>query len=407
MQVTDNFQNYTSGVYDMNDESGSIPNHSVQIIGWDDDRYAWLIKNSWGSGWGEGGFGWIKYNTNLIGAYATWVEAESSTTAPCAVVTNNPHAQPYIPDTYFSWKKLYRLQNQQNNLNMETDDPIAGAEKGKRVQQWEGHGQIPLGSDGHNQEWYFLAAGKQNNKPVFKILNNGFMKFLTDKGSGSPTTETGNGNNSQLWYLEIVSESPLTVRLKNVQSNKYIQIPTGANANGSAYIMADLNNGVNQQFHISSGEINWMTEHPSFLIPSHATNMALDRPGGSISNGIVMQLWNKTPANANQAWTFVYDGDVNAYYIHPKAYTDKALEVLSFATNDGAPVGIWDKVGGNNVNQRWMIIPMVRKPGRYVIFNVNSVKCVDATAQGRTNGTRIQQWEYVNAESEEWQLENY
>jgi C1A family cysteine protease len=49
--------------------------HAVLIVGWDDQRKAWKIKNSWGTTWGEGGFGWVAYNRYRIGTTTAWVQA--------------------------------------------------------------------------------------------------------------------------------------------------------------------------------------------------------------------------------------------------------------------------------------------------------------------------------------------
>jgi C1A family cysteine protease len=38
--------------------------HAIVLIGWDDAANTWLIKNSWGAGWEDHGFGKILYNAN-------------------------------------------------------------------------------------------------------------------------------------------------------------------------------------------------------------------------------------------------------------------------------------------------------------------------------------------------------
>lgn len=68
---TDSFYNSSTYAYYCNEEHST--NHAVAIIGWKDDFSkdsflsqpekggAWLVRNSWGSRWGDNGYFWISY----------------------------------------------------------------------------------------------------------------------------------------------------------------------------------------------------------------------------------------------------------------------------------------------------------------------------------------------------------
>ncbi len=59
-KVYDDFYNYGSGVYSYT--SGNFDGwHAVLIVGYDDPRQAFIVKNSWGASWGENGFFKIAY----------------------------------------------------------------------------------------------------------------------------------------------------------------------------------------------------------------------------------------------------------------------------------------------------------------------------------------------------------
>jgi cathepsin L len=55
--------------------NGNGTNHAILIIGWNDAKQAWLIKNSWGTNWGDGGYGWIHYGSNNIGRWPVFAVA--------------------------------------------------------------------------------------------------------------------------------------------------------------------------------------------------------------------------------------------------------------------------------------------------------------------------------------------
>ncbi|MFH1145098.1 MAG: C1 family peptidase, partial [Candidatus Eisenbacteria bacterium] len=68
MHVYPDFQHYREGVYE---HEGDDPiNHAVLLVGWDDTLGAWIIKNSWGPGWGDAGFAHVRYGSCRLGAYA-------------------------------------------------------------------------------------------------------------------------------------------------------------------------------------------------------------------------------------------------------------------------------------------------------------------------------------------------
>jgi len=76
LEATPLFQNYAGqGVFTEFTSTTNNPsiNHAIVLIGWDDAKQAWLLRNSWGSNWGDGGYAWIGYHTNNIGYGAIWV----------------------------------------------------------------------------------------------------------------------------------------------------------------------------------------------------------------------------------------------------------------------------------------------------------------------------------------------
>lgn len=77
--VDDAFQGYTGGVF--NDCAWGSVNHGVVLVGWDDnqgDDGVWFMRNSWGAGWGEGGYMRIAYDCSRIGYAACYVNFNGS-----------------------------------------------------------------------------------------------------------------------------------------------------------------------------------------------------------------------------------------------------------------------------------------------------------------------------------------
>ncbi len=80
VKVTPAFQAYVGGIFDehVRVRGERDINHGIVIVGWDDSKKAYLIKNSWGERWGKNGYMWIEYGCNNIGYGAAWITVDKT-----------------------------------------------------------------------------------------------------------------------------------------------------------------------------------------------------------------------------------------------------------------------------------------------------------------------------------------
>lgn len=63
----ENFHDYINGIYDLaEDQSDTTGSHAVCLVGWgvEDNTEYWILRNSWGSTWGENGYMKLKMHTD-------------------------------------------------------------------------------------------------------------------------------------------------------------------------------------------------------------------------------------------------------------------------------------------------------------------------------------------------------
>ena len=104
------FQAYSSGIYeDSNTDCDGVPcyyttaNHAIALVGWNDngnpetDGY-WILRNSWGSSWGENGYMRIKYRSAAVACAACYL-VYTSPAAPDISVSPTSFEKTLPPDT--------------------------------------------------------------------------------------------------------------------------------------------------------------------------------------------------------------------------------------------------------------------------------------------------------------------
>lgn len=99
--VAGNFDSYSSGVYeDTNTTPSASPyynettNHAISLVGWDDNPAeggggCWILRNSWGSTWGESGYMRIRYKSAAVNCAACYLTLKNITTGSISIVSSS------------------------------------------------------------------------------------------------------------------------------------------------------------------------------------------------------------------------------------------------------------------------------------------------------------------------------
>jgi hypothetical protein len=88
------FERYRGGIIDSVEDRGPAYGHALVLIGYDDRKQAYHFVNSWGTRWGEQGYGWISYRSAAALWEAGYVMEVASPPAPAPAAASGPAPAP-------------------------------------------------------------------------------------------------------------------------------------------------------------------------------------------------------------------------------------------------------------------------------------------------------------------------
>ena len=98
MRVYQSFLHYKGGIYHPLDDDPYLGVHCVAVVGYDDEKGAWLIRNSWGEDWGIDGYAWVKYGTCSIERTMFAIEVDPEPAEPEPEPQPQPQPEPELEE---------------------------------------------------------------------------------------------------------------------------------------------------------------------------------------------------------------------------------------------------------------------------------------------------------------------
>ena len=142
-----NFSSYSGGVYD--DDATSCyenpcyytpVNHAIALVGWDDNPPeggggCWILRNSWGNGWGENGYMRLRYNAARVACEACYLVFTPPVMHTLTVKSAHGGAHPAVGESVYTNGSVI-------NCTV-TNSPVQAGTNRYVCIGWTGTGSVP------------------------------------------------------------------------------------------------------------------------------------------------------------------------------------------------------------------------------------------------------------------------
>jgi hypothetical protein len=326
-------QNYTSGIF--NSCTSSSPNHAIVLVGWGSTY--WVMKNSWGTGWGESGYMRITFGCSNIGYAAAYGIPSGGTPPP-------PEDDPYEPND--SAATAYGpLTSGQNYADAEIST-TSDADWFHFTIGSTGTITVSVAHEsGEDLDWYLYKSTDTTN-----YVARGYTSNNPETGSYSATT-TGKYYVKVIGYSGSLSTYTLTVTYPGGTppppppgpwsgyyrfTNRYSGL--SMDYNGDSYVYQyTYNGGTDKQWEIINISGSW------YRIMNRYAGTALD-VNSTAAGYVYNYTWN---GGTDKYWSITDLG--TGYYRVDSYYSGKSLDVGTGSYVDHA---VWN--GGTD--KQWQIV---------------------------------------------------
>jgi len=181
------FQNYSGGIFAPTKPCRNV-NHGVVLTGWDDANQYWIMRNSWGTSWGESGYMRIRWGASQIGYAASYVEYGSSTPPPPPPPSGTMHVSAI--DMSYAKKGPQTTVYTKVTIVDENNQAVSGATVALETTLPDGAKATGSGTTGTDGKVTFSVRSKLSGTYTSKVTNVTHSSYTYDPASNVITQKS-------------------------------------------------------------------------------------------------------------------------------------------------------------------------------------------------------------------------